>query len=230
MEKKYGYIYKITSPTGRIYIGKTIKIKLRLDYYRRLKCKKQPLIFNSLLKYGFSGHTFEVIYEGENTLSELNELEIFYIGFFNSFHGNNENGLNLTLGGDGGFGRKISDEHRKKIIAYNKSRVYKKHTKETKKLISDSKKKIGSTPAYKLSGERNKGKKIIKSTEWIKNNAESIKKPIIQHNLDGLEIKEWKSAKDVEIELGYCRKNLSANLRKKTKHAYGYIWKYKQNN
>lgn len=229
MEKKYGYIYKITSPTGRVYVGKTTKLKLRIDYYRRLKCKKQQLIFNSLSKYGFSGHTFEIIYEGENTLVELNELEIFYIGFFNSFHGNNENGLNLTLGGDGGFGRKISDEHRRKIIAYNKTRVYTKHSEETKKLISDTKKKMGSTVANKLAGERNKGKKIIKSCEWIKNNSESIKKPIIQCNLDGDEIKEWKSAKDVEIELGYCRKNLSSNLRKKSKTAYGYIWKYKEN-
>jgi hypothetical protein len=24
------------------------------------------------------------------------------------------------------------------------------------------------------------------------------------------------------------RKNISANLRKKSKHAYGYIWKYKE--
>ena len=44
MEKRYGYIYNITSPTGKIYIGKTIKLKLRIDYYRILKCKKQKII------------------------------------------------------------------------------------------------------------------------------------------------------------------------------------------
>jgi len=230
MEKKYGYIYKITSPTGRIYIGKTTNLTLRIDYYRRLKCKKQPLLFNSLSKHGFSGHTFEIIYEGENTLIELNELEIFYIGFFNSFHGSNENGINLTLGGDGGFGRKISDEHRKKIIAYNKTKVYKKHTEETKKLISETRKKTGSTSAHKLACEKSKGRKIIKNEIWISNNAESIKKPIIQYNLDGEQIKEWKSAKDVEEELGFSRKNISMNLTKKSKTAYGYLWKYKKNN
>jgi hypothetical protein len=65
MEKKYGYIYKITSPTDKVYIGKTTNLKLRVNYYRRLKCKKQPLLFNSLSKYGFDNHKFEVIYEGE---------------------------------------------------------------------------------------------------------------------------------------------------------------------
>jgi len=225
--KKTGIIYKLESPSGRIYVGKTINLKQRLSYYRRLKCKKQPLIYHSLLKYGFSGHTFDILYEGENTLLELNKLEIFFIGLFNSFHGNNENGMNLTLGGDGGFGRKISDEHKKKIIESNKRRTYKKHTEETKKLISESRKKIGNTIACQEANKKLVGKKVTKSADWIKNNAESIKKPILQFDSDGNLLKEWKSAKDVELELGLCRKNISANLRGKSKHAYGYVWKFK---
>ena len=35
--------------------------------------------------------------------------------------------------------------------------------------------------------------------------------------------------KDVEVTLGYSRKNISQNLRGNSKHAYGFIWKYKQN-
>lgn len=228
MEKKYGYIYKITSPTGRIYIGKTTNLKLRFSDYRRLRCKKQKLLYHSLSKYGFSGHTTEIIYEGENTISELNSLEVFYIGIFNSFHHSNNNGLNLTLGGDGGLGLKISDEHRKKIIEYNKTkRLYKKHSEETKKLISETRKKTGKTEAHQKAIEKLKGRKIKKSEDWIKKNAESIKKPILQFDLDNNLIREWKSAKDVELELGLCRKNISANLRNKTKYAYGYIWKFK---
>jgi hypothetical protein len=78
-----------------------------------------------------------------------------------------------------------------------------------------------------LACERLRGKKIIKSAEWIKNNSESIKKPILQYSLNDEFIKEWKSAKDVELELGLSRKNISVNLRGKTNHAYGYKWKYK---
>lgn len=227
MEKKLSYIYKICSPTGKIYIGKTINLKERKSSYKFLKCKKQVLIYRSLLKYGFSGHTFEVVYEGENTSKELNELEIYFIGFFKSFNGYNNNGLNLTLGGEGGFGRKISDEQKRKIVAYNKTRIYTKHTEETKKLISESRKKTGKTPSQQNSINNSKGKKLIKTIEWIKNNAESIKKPIIQFDLNDNFIREWKSAKDVELEIGLSRKNIGENLRNKTKQAYGYKWKFK---
>lgn len=229
MEKKICQIYKIISPSGRIYIGKTSNLKLRVDYYRRLKCKKQPLLYYSLLKYGFSGHSFDVVYEGEHTLNEINEIEISFINKYNSFHGNNENGMNLTLGGDGGFGVIYSEERKQKIREANKNRIYKPHSEETKKLISDSRKKTGKTEPHRLAIENLKGRKIKKSEDWIKNNAESIKKPILQFDLEGNFIKEWKSAKDVEIELGLSRKNISENLRNKTKHAYGYKWTFKQN-
>lgn len=227
MEKKICQIYKIVSPSGRIYVGKTSNLKLRVDYYRRLKCKKQPLLYYSLLKYGFSGHSFDIIYEGEHTLNEINEIEIKFINEYNSFHGNNENGMNLTLGGDGGFGVIYSEERKQKIRDANKNRIYKPHSEETKKLISENRKKTGKTELHRLAIEKLKGRKIKKNEEWIKNNAESIKKPILQFDLEGNFIKEWKSAKDVESEIELSRKNISSNLRNKTKHAYGYIWKYK---
>lgn len=228
MEKKLCYIYKLTSPTDRIYIGKSSNLNERIKTYKYLKCKGQPILYNSLSKYGFSGHTFDIIYEGENTLYEINELEIYFIGLFNSFHGNNENGMNLTLGGDGGFGVIFSEERKKKIIEANKRRNYNKHTEDSKKLMSENRKKVGITPAIQKSIDDSKGRKINKSDEWIKNNSESIKKPIIQFDLDGNFIKEWGSAKDVEETIGLSRKNISANLRNKTKHAFKYVWKYKQ--
>jgi predicted GIY-YIG superfamily endonuclease len=43
MEKKLCHIYKITSPSGRIYIGKTTNLKERLKHYKYLKCKTQPI-------------------------------------------------------------------------------------------------------------------------------------------------------------------------------------------
>jgi group I intron endonuclease len=203
MEKK-GYVYKIESPSGYVYIGKTINLKNRINKYKCLDCKRQILLCRSLQKYGFSGHTFEIVYEGNIVNDELNKLEIYYIGLFNSFNGDNKKGMNLTLGGEGMLG--------------------KKHSEETKKLISENRKKTGKTKAHMLAIENLKGRKINKSEEWVKNNAESIKKPILQYDLEGNLIKEWKSAKDVENELGLCRKNISANLRKKTKYAYGYKW------
>jgi group I intron endonuclease len=207
MDKK-GYIYKITSPSGYVYIGKTINLKNRINKYKCLDCKRQILLCRSLEKYGFSGHSFEIIYEGDFTNEELNKLEIYYIGYYNSFNGNNKDGMNLTLGGEGVLG--------------------KKHTEETKKRISENRKKTGKTEKHQQVIDNMKGKKLVKTKEWINKNAESIKKPILQYDLLGNLIKEWKSAQDVEIEIGLSRKNISANLRNKSKHAYGYIWKYKE--
>lgn len=221
---KKGYIYKITSPTGKIYVGKTINFEIRFKDYKKLNCKSQKILYSSLKKYGFDSHHIEIIKEGEFSDEELNRLEIYYIGFYNSFNQYNVNGMNLTLGGEGTTGRIMSEETRKKIGEKSKLR---KHSEEIKKKISENRKKTGSTDAQKLAGEKLRGKKVVKSAEWIKNNSESIKKPILQYSLNDEFIREWKSAKDVELELGLSRKNISVNLRGKTKHAYGYKWKYK---
>jgi group I intron endonuclease len=56
-------IYKITNPDGKIYIGKSKNIIKRFEDYKSLNCKLQPEIYDSLKKYGWFYHTFEVIEE-----------------------------------------------------------------------------------------------------------------------------------------------------------------------
>ena len=53
-------IYKITSPTGKVYIGQSIEIEKRWMRYKNItkSVKKQPAIYNSLLKYGSENHIF----------------------------------------------------------------------------------------------------------------------------------------------------------------------------
>jgi hypothetical protein len=204
---KKGYIYKITSPTGKIYIGKTTNINNRKSSYRSLLCKSQRILYNSLVKHGFETHNFEIVKEGLFSKEELSKLETYYIIHFSSFVRWNDSGMNLTLGGEG-----CTVVH---------------HSEQTKKKISESKKGKPPTQAQKDYYQKQIGRKLKKSDEWIKKNAESIKKPIIQKELDGNVLKHWNSAKDVEEVLGYCRKNISCNLRGKTKTAYGYIWEFK---
>jgi group I intron endonuclease len=92
----YGYIYKITSPNGRIYIGLTNNINKRYNSYASEKCKSQPKIYKSIKKYEFKNHFFDII-DFANSKKELEEKEIYYIKNYNSF----ENGLNCTRGGEG---------------------------------------------------------------------------------------------------------------------------------
>lgn len=104
-------IYKITSPSGRVYIGQSIDIISRWKSYITCKCKKQPRLYNSLKKYGSENHTFEIICQSQK--SELNDLEMYYIKLYNTF--DTENGLNLMSGGGC---QTPSKETRKKMSAW----------------------------------------------------------------------------------------------------------------
>jgi group I intron endonuclease len=89
------FIYRITSPSGRIYIGKSKNVKNRWADYKRLHCKSQTKLYNSFNKYGVENHIFEVI--DEVPLEESNTSECYYISLYDSC----KNGLNCTKGGEG---------------------------------------------------------------------------------------------------------------------------------
>lgn len=55
-------IYKITSPTNRVYIGQTINFtKRKYQYSNPKNCHKQRRLVASLIKYGTDNHVFEII-------------------------------------------------------------------------------------------------------------------------------------------------------------------------
>jgi|SRR6478609_2390214 len=86
-------IYKITSPTKRIYIGQSLNVKGRFNHYKKYKCKAQTKLYNSLIKYGADKHVFEIICECDK--SELNNKERFYQEIYNSTC--QKKGLNCQL-------------------------------------------------------------------------------------------------------------------------------------
>lgn len=155
-------IYKITSPSGKIYIGQSINIHKRIIRYKNLLCEQQTYLFNSLKKYGWDKHEFEVIVECIQ--EELNDLEIFYINFYNSF--NSKNGLNLR---EGGYNGKMSDATKLKIGLLKKGNKYalgKKHSEEAKKRCGDARKgKKRSIETKKRMSEAQKGKIVSQETK-----------------------------------------------------------------
>lgn len=58
-------IYKITSPTKKVYIGQSVNIERRFLVYKKLNCKKQPRLYDSFRKYGVDKHKFEILCECE---------------------------------------------------------------------------------------------------------------------------------------------------------------------
>ncbi len=82
MDTKRYSIYKITNPTGKVYIGQTCNPKKRLQSYKRCK-PDQNAIYNSLQKYGYEAHSFQVIFK-DLTKVEVDIFEIELIEFYKS--------------------------------------------------------------------------------------------------------------------------------------------------
>lgn len=101
----YKYQNKINN---HIYIGKSIDIEQRQYNHKYSIGHKNTNDYNSqfhqaVRKYGFENFDYEVVAEltpEEYTPELLNELEKFFIKYYDSFH----NGYNATEGGDGEFG------------------------------------------------------------------------------------------------------------------------------
>lgn len=108
MEKICG-IYKITSPTGKIYIGQSRHILRRWREYKALRLAGQVKLYRSFKKHGVENHAFEIL--EECAINNLNSLEKYYVDLFSTF--NTEHGLNLRDGG--GASGLVSNETKIKI-------------------------------------------------------------------------------------------------------------------
>lgn len=94
-----GFIYKITNKVnGKIYIGQTrFTVEHRFKQHIKnfnIEHRKQPL-YAAFAKYGLENFTVETIESVD--CSKLNEREIYWIAYYNSF----KEGYNATLGGNG---------------------------------------------------------------------------------------------------------------------------------
>ena len=133
-------IYKITSPSNRIYIGQTIDSERRIREYKLNSCKSQPRLYSSLKKYGFNNHIFEIIEECD--VSILNERERYWQEYYDVL--SQDKGLNciLTKSVDKKMVHskdtriKISEKLKGKMSGKDNPFYGRRHTQETKDKIS----------------------------------------------------------------------------------------------
>lgn len=184
MENKICGIYKITSPTKRVYVGQAKNLHKRwYDYYTmNSKTKSQVKLWRSFLKHGVENHIFEILEECES--EELNCRERYWQDEFDVLNG----GLNCELVqcGDNkrivaeyrkdlirlaNLGREVSVETRLKIGKgskgnnHNIGRIRPQHERDK---ISESMKGINAgekNPMYGKKGEFNHSTKIILDAE-----------------------------------------------------------------
>lgn len=191
-------IYKLTSPSGKVYIGQSIDLKKRMNYYEINNCKNQKKLYNALKKYGFENFKVEYLYQTNIRFKfekrMLDELEIFYIKYFDTY----KNGYNMTFGGSSNCGRITSDDTKEKM---RQSRLGKKLSDETKEKLSKS----------------------LYNSEKFKKRY----KKILQYNDNGIFIKEWVSAIDIENKLGFNHTNIAKCCNNKINYSYNNFWTYK---
>ena len=86
-------IYKIVSPTGKIYIGQSIDIEKRWSRYMNLcsGVKRQPILFKSLSKHLPDNHLFTIVEACDFDM--LNERERFWQEYYQCV---GVNGLNCV--------------------------------------------------------------------------------------------------------------------------------------
>ena len=144
------YIYKFFNViNGKIYIGKTNDIKIRLSNHKTVMSggkqkykKRYQLIHAALRKYG-DLIEFRVVQELCSE-KEAFAAEKYWIKFYNS--NNNKFGYNLTEGGEGTSGHKLSPEHKAALLKASKGRIVSEITKQKNRIA---------TLKQNLSGERN---------------------------------------------------------------------------
>lgn len=116
MKNKNCGIYKITSPTGKVYIGQSTDIKKRWAKYMQIKyVKGQPAIYRSFIKYGVEAHQFDII--EYCTEEDLNCSERFWQDEFDVL---GKDGLNCVLQTCGENFKVVGNSTRKKLSESNK--------------------------------------------------------------------------------------------------------------
>lgn len=250
--KKVG-IYKITSPSGKVYIGQSWDLETRLYRYtcNPEKHKTQVKLYNSFCKYGTINHTSEIVQELPFDITQeiLDNYEIFYI---NQYKETGYKLLNIKEGGWGGkhseeskrkmsishTGKKLSTDHIEKISLANtgkkRTQAYKDlmsekrtgfiQSEETKKKISEIKKEY-----FKNNDVYNKGKLLDQEGRKKLSDASTSKRPVFQYDLEGNFIKEYISIKEASLETGIKANHICRVCKEIRPTAGKFRWKYKIN-
>lgn len=234
MEDRSYYIYKHTSPYGKVYIGMTCQEPIKRWKYGW--GYKNNYHFNSAIqKYGWDNFEHEILYAGL-TQDEASAKEQELIEKYNS--NNPKFGYNISSGGHGGReGVPQNDDAKRKISEANKGRLSgeknhlygvrrfqeenpfygKHHSEETKEKLSKLR-----------SGEKKPDDFKTKISKAVSGKNNPRAKKVSQYDLDMNLIKTWDYLKLAANTLNITEKDIR-NCCKGTRESYkGYIWKYEK--
>jgi group I intron endonuclease len=130
-------VYKIENKiNGKVYIGQSIDITRRWKEHCRPNkiLNEKTKLSRAFKKYGVENFTFEVL--ETCPIESLYELELKYMTHYQSFK--KKIGYNIVEGGQGGYGKKHSDEQKAKWSEMRKGKCWRKtfdYSNVTKRIV-----------------------------------------------------------------------------------------------
>lgn len=198
-------VYKHISPSGKVYIGITSNIKRRWEGKGKAykACNK---FYNAIQKYGWDNIKHEILYT-DLSEQEAKAKEIELISYYKACNIS----YNITDGGDGTLGRKMTEKH--------KALLRKIHTGNTYSLG-----RVQSKEEKMKKGDKIRGLK--RSADTRKRLSDSSKKKVYRYNLEGDFIDAWDSALDAQNALNIPRAKIGACCLGKLKTSGGFRWSF----
>lgn len=175
IKDKAGFVYSITFPDNKIYIGVTSSSpeKRFKDHVSAAKTgnsgRNLLKIHRAILEHGSESAVIEIIDEFSN-LKEAEMLEKEYIEDYASAE---ENGLNSTKGGQGVLRENITDEERERISTAQKKR-FERQEERDRCSLNIRKWRLENPEAVKKADETRNS--IVRSEEHRKKMSEKTKK------------------------------------------------------
>lgn len=221
-------VYKHVSPSNKVYVGITSQSNIKRRWFRGSGYNRCPIFMKAILKYGWDNIKHQVLFTNL-TEARAKNLEKDLIRHYKNL------GIsyNITDGGDGTLGKPCPEELRRRLSEERRGVIPWKAIKEAAKVNKGKKKGprdrriIEKVRATRLLN----GKKCTK--EQIQANIERNlvrSNPVLQFDLQGNFIKEYRSVKFASESMGGSRGSLLNclnPLRTESKTFKGYIWKYK---
>jgi len=208
-------VYKISNRiNNKIYFGVTQQdLKVRWQQHKCNSNKKSYYLYNAIKKYGFDNFNIEIVFEAD-TKKEMLEKEIQLISIYKT--NNRLFGYNNSTGGESSKkGCKLTQEQKNNISNYQKNRIRKPHSIETKTAMSLSAKGRDMSKAIKSSANKRRGKKAYNIKSVYSVNSKN-------------QINNYESITDASKKTNISISSISNNLSNKSKTAGGLIWHYQQ--
>lgn len=223
------WIYKLTSPTNKVYIGVTSNIVRRFNQYSNLFTEQQPILHSTLKRYGFRTLTKEILFTGLNK-EEAAQKEVELIKIYKQ----SGLSLNVTNGGDGMNG--MTGEKcalAKKIIQLDLSGNFiatwygtgdiERELKLTQSGINYAcRKRTYFSQGYLWIWEKEYNPSD--PPKYYNKAGEALSMQVVALDFDQKFIRLFKSQREAALLLGINQRNISSCVLGLKKSAGGYLW------